>query len=113
MKICNCIGREPICNHNPQRAPKIGRFCFILCWRCTGLCLGIFIGALVNYFYNLINLDKKIIICVVMIIPCFIDGMLQYKTKYESNNYKRFLLGIIAGIGIGMITQIFSFILMN
>lgn len=32
-------------------------------------------------------------------LPMFLDGTIQYTTKYESNNFKRLLSGLLSGIG--------------
>lgn len=46
-------------------------------------------------------------------IPLIIDGLIQFKTEYESNNQKRFVTGLLFGYGfinllISLILQIIN-----
>ena len=34
-----------------------------------------------------------------MLIPMVLDGLIQYKTLYKSNNIKRIITGFLFGIG--------------
>ncbi|MDE7095706.1 MAG: DUF2085 domain-containing protein, partial [Anaeroplasmataceae bacterium] len=49
----------------------------------------------IHYFY--------IIFSILFILPCFLDGMLQLLTAYESTNFLRAITGFFAGAGIGYI----------
>jgi len=35
-----------------------------------------------------------------MLLPCIVDGLLQKKTLYESNNCRRMIVGFLAGYGM-------------
>lgn len=89
------IGKVPICNGIASRALQIGNFCFILCYRCTGVVLGIIFS-----LYYLSKHETKVKY-LLFIIPMIIDGVLQLLTPYTSNNYLRLITGILFGIGIG------------
>ena len=91
----------PICNKRPETAPHLGRLCFFLCWRCTGIVFGIIlINILVMYLgINSLPLGYSAI-GILLPVPCIIDGYKQYYLNIESNNRKRALYGILAGMGI-------------
>lgn len=89
------IGEIPLCNGIPSRALHIGDFCFILCYRCSG----VIIGLLATLYY--LRKNKPKIKYVLLIIPMIIDGYLQLLTSYLSNNSLRLITGILFGIGIG------------
>lgn len=106
------IGRLPICNCRKDRAPHIGNFSFILCWRCTSI---------ITSFLALKIIDKNGIIeitsllnsytiigffcAILLIIPTTINGIKQYYWGIESTNKKRILTGILCGIGLYFIIQ--------
>lgn len=96
------IGKVPICNGIASRALHIGDFCFILCYRCSGVVLGIMFS-----LYYLKKCEAKIKYFL-LIIPLVIDGFLQLLTPYTSNNLLRLLTGILFGIGIGQGIVYFS-----
>lgn len=89
------IGKVPICNGIASRAFHIGDFCFILCYRCSGVVLGI----IFSLYY--LNKYKPKIRYILLIIPMIIDGLLQLLTPYISNNLLRSITGVLFGIGIG------------
>ena len=83
----------PICNKCPDRAPKLFGHSFIFCWRCTGLIVGAILGILFKIcFWNIS------VIYYVLLIPIFIDGVLQYYFDIMSNNKRRFITGIVGGL---------------
>lgn len=89
------IGKVPLCNGMPSRALHIGDFCFILCYRCSGVIIG-----MLGILYCLRKKKPKIQY-VLLIIPMIVDGFLQLLTPYLSNNPLRLITGILFGIGIG------------
>lgn len=91
------IGEEPFCNRRPETAPMIFGKRFVLCWRCTSIGIGLFATYLPLDILNRINLY----IAFLLIVPCTIDGMLVYFcNKYESNNKKRIIFGLLCGVGL-------------
>ena len=68
---------------------------FPVCARCTGELFGIILA-----FVLCIFVKPDLIVSFVVLIPMVVDGLLQSLTKYESNNIKRFITGILFGYGI-------------
>ena len=95
------FGLLPICNLKQDRGFFIGSFCFPLCVRCVAI-----ISAIILTFFviNLTKLRLKrgcIILWVLLIIPCLLDGIMQYGFQMESTNFRRAWTGVLSGIGIG------------
>lgn len=88
------LGMVPLCNGNPARAPWFCGFCFILCYRC----LAIIIGVVITLYY-LKNHQPKIKY-IILIIPMIVDGMFQTFSPYVSNNILRVITGLLFGFGI-------------
>ena len=92
------IGKAPLCNGKPERAPHIGSFCFPLCWRCLMIDVGLLVGAVLQLLF-VPGLAVALLSSLLM-IPCLIDGLKQKYTDYVSSNPKRAVFGLIAGIGM-------------
>lgn len=105
-KRLSSVGKAPVCNLKPERAPRYGGFCFPLCWRCTGIALGMFVPDSLPYVK--IHADSFILLGlgVLLIIPALYDGIRQYVFKVESNNRRRFITGFIAGTGMNMVITV-------
>lgn len=101
--ILQRIGKEPLCNGRPERAPHIGNFCFPLCWRCTAISLGAVVIACFDLSFCFYHPLVGTLIAVVLITPCLIDGLLQKYAMKESTNVRRILTGLLAGIGMGLV----------
>ena len=84
----------PLCNKRSDRAPRLFGKPFILCWRCTG----ILIGYILSKFIATTGLMPKTILPLLLLIPCAIDGTLQYGFGIESTNIRRVTTGILAGL---------------
>ncbi len=89
MELCS-----PTCHQKASRSFVIKGYQLPVCARCTGMFLGYIIGLILSVM-NAIS----ILIGIILIIPCFIDGFIQYRYNYESTNSRRFLTGFLAGIG--------------
>lgn len=82
---------------------------FGVCARCTGMYAGMLVGSIVAPFYP-ISVNKKWLPYFFM-VPLAVDGVLQTiafmlapeQGFYESTNPRRFLTGLLFGIGIGYI----------
>lgn len=107
--IIDKIGKEPLCNGKANRAPHIGKKCFILCWRCTSLIFTMLLCVcLCSIFKGSMCMEFRIydiIYAIILILPTLIDGVLQYVFHVESTNVRRALLGIISGIGLWMLAS--------
>ena len=104
MRFFSNIGKRPICNGHPERAPHIGTFCFPLCWRCSSFSLSCLI---ITPFLNYIACSLPVFfLSTLLCIPCLIDGVLQKCTDYQSSNKKRIITGGLAGIGLRLLLHI-------
>ena len=65
-----------------------------MCARCTGLLIGYIVGGITAIFYR-----AAFYWYIPLIIPLILDGTIQMFTKYESNNMKRIITGLLAGFG--------------
>lgn len=87
------LGKKPLCNMKSERAPHIGRFCFFLCWRCTGIVVGIII---VYFLKKYITITLKPFSALFLLpISGDVTFPLLFKT-YKPTNLKRFITGFIA-----------------
>lgn len=76
---------------------------FPICARCTGELVGIVASIFSCFFFRL-----SISVSLLIIIPMVIDGVIQMKTSYESNNRRRFITGFLFGYGLFMVFVITS-----
>lgn len=83
------------CHQMPERSFFIGKWQMPICARCTGIIIGYLISIIMCFF----NVYIPIVPSILLIFPMGFDGLLQYFTKYNSNNIKRALTGIMSGIG--------------
>lgn len=71
--------------------------------------MGIITAIFSCFFFRL-----SVWISLLLLIPMIVDGTIQMKTAYESNNRRRFLTGFLFGYGLAMlfvITSIKAFVL--
>lgn len=94
-----------ICHRKPERTFKIGDHCFPVCSRCTGIYIGAFSYFIYVYFNFVEYTIPLIFIASLMIIPTFYDGLTQLFNFRISNNNLRFLTGLFAGIGLGILVK--------
>lgn len=90
--------RRPLCNGKPETAPRLGGKPFILCWRCSGGVVGLFL-----YFILFQNImcEKMKLLGLLLCIPAILDFYLnKFKVKRPSN-VTRFLSGLLLGICVG------------
>lgn len=95
------IGIKPLCNMRADRAPHIGKYYFVLCWRCSSIS----IGMLLSYSYITVLSPN---IAIYLIIPTVADSILQYYVNIESSNIRRLVSGLFAGIGIGYLVKLLT-----
>lgn len=93
-----------ICHKIPERSFFYKGKQFPLCSRCTGIFIGYIIGILLIIMSYIFHFDIfNPIYIVILLLPMFLDGTIQYFTKYESNNFKRLITGLLGGIAIMLI----------
>lgn len=71
--------------------------------------MGIITAIFSCFFFRL-----SVWISLLLLIPMIVDGTIQMKTAYESNNRRRFFTGFLFGYGLAMlfvITSIKTFVL--
>lgn len=83
-----------LCHKIPERSFFYRGKQFPICARCTGILVGYIFGII----YIVISKRPHIILEALMMIPIAIDGLGQLYGHWESNNTRRFVTGIIAGI---------------
>ncbi len=83
------------CHQIPERSFFFHTYQFPICSRCTGIIVG--------YLISLILLPLKIVfpiwLCAVFCLLMVIDGGIQLILFVMSNNSRRFITGILFGIG--------------
>ena len=72
-----------------------------LCARCTGELLGILAGLLLIFFWQ-----PPVWIPGILLVPLILDGGIQLKTAYESNNRRRVITGFFFGYGLLTLTAL-------
>lgn len=91
------------CHQIEKRSFFFKGYQFPICARCTGLLVGYFVACIACIW----DIIPEWYWCFCLLLPMAVDGIVQLKTKYESNNLKRVITGCIAGYGfIGLIYNI-------
>ncbi|NLY80348.1 MAG: DUF2085 domain-containing protein [Lysinibacillus sp.] len=98
-----------MCHRMPERSFHFRGKQFPLCARCTGIMIGYIIGLLILATYGRISL----LLSFALIIPMIIDGTGQLFYKWESNNIRRLITGMMGGISIDFIIINFTIIFIN
>lgn len=88
-----------MCHRLPERSFYCRGKQFPLCARCTGIMCGYIIGLLILMTYGRLSL----LLSFALIIPMVVDGTGQLFYKWESNNFRRLITGIMGGISIDFI----------
>ena len=84
------------CHQMPERSFFIKKYQLPVCARCTGM----MVGYIASTLLVILKIKIREFLCVLLMIPMIVDGCIQYKTKYLSNNIRRFITGIMYGIGL-------------
>ena len=96
MSISKFLAVAFMCHQRPDRSFFIRGKQFPICARCTGILIGYVVGIVIAVItrcrYNLYFL--------ILLLPLIIDGGIQQIYSIESNNIRRLITGILAGIGI-------------
>lgn len=92
------FGSKMGCHQRADRSFYIKGYQFPVCARCTGIVLSTLMG------YILYSIKKIRLICgVILCIPMIIDGGIQYLGIKESTNSRRFLTGLLGGVGLAIV----------
>jgi uncharacterized membrane protein len=96
MKIVKGAKLEFVfCHRKPERSFHWQGKQFPVCSRCTGINLGYFILPL--FILGVIKIP--LLWTLLMILPTYVDGLVQAYFNIESNNTRRFITGLMSGIG--------------
>jgi len=95
------------CHQMYERSFSYKGYQFPVCARCTG----IFVGNVIGIVLYIINVKISITTGLALILIMAIDGLLQLFKIKASTNKRRFITGILAGVGcISVIVNIFSYL---
>lgn len=97
----------PFCHRKPERSFFWKEKQFPLCARCMGIHAGYVTFPF--FLFSVFSLD--IWFTIILIVPTYADGLIQLKFKKESNNYRRLITGLMAGVGtMSMVSIIGKFL---
>jgi len=83
------------CHRKPERSFFWKGKQFPVCARCTG----IYSGYITYPIFLLSYIELGWLLTIAIILPTYLDGLLQGFTKYRSNNILRVVTGFMAGAG--------------
>lgn len=98
-KLKNALNVMFMCHRLPERSFFFKGKQFPLCARCTGILVGYIVGVLYLLFFGIIPLIFSLLI----LVPTLVDGFGQLGNKWRSNNSRRLITGILAGVGIDFV----------
>lgn len=99
--------RKPICNNNPSSAPSINGKVFFLCWRCSGVLIGVAIIT-VLFFFGVIDVSKKMVLqSSILGLPALVDYIGIRVTIFRPSNLRRTITGILLGVPISGVILFF------
>lgn len=85
-----------LCHQKEERCFKIRNYVFPICARCTGI--------LISFLVSLVCIKNKIetsfFVSILLLSVMFCDWILQYFNILMSTNKRRFLTGLIGGVGL-------------
>jgi uncharacterized membrane protein len=83
-----------LCHRIPERSFFYKGKQFPICARCTGILIGYLFGII----YSTLSKKSHLLFQLLLLIPIAIDGLGQLHGYWTSNNTRRLLTGILAGI---------------
>ena len=96
------------CHQRPERSFFLYGYQFPLCARCTGVLVGYLSAFLMLAFGCLV----PVLLCLIFIVPLILDGGIQLILNILSNNIRRFVTGIVFGIGfVQLIANFFAYLI--
>ena len=112
LSLLNAIFRKSYlalffgCHQMTSRSFKLRDYVFPICARCTGIYMGILLSVILGYYTKLYYFYP------IFMIPLIVDGIIQKKTNYRSNQFKRFLTGILFGPGFSLIFSLYHYLIL-
>ena len=93
------------CHQRVERSFVVCNRPLVLCARCTGILIGVYFSLIITY------IGIPMYIYFISGIPLVVDGLVQAKTSYISNNLKRFTTGFLFALTLVAIYSIFNYYL--
>ena len=90
------FGKRLGCHQMPSRSFFIKGYQFPVCARCTG----VIVGELLAIILLLISVKMSLLFALIFLVPMAIDWGLQYLNVLESSNIRRYITGLLGGIGL-------------
>ena len=90
------LGALSGCHQRSDRSFFICGYQFPVCARCTG----VFIGEIVTYIFSLFRYSISCMSAICLLLIMGLDWFIQYIDLYQSTNKRRFVTGIMGGIGV-------------
>lgn len=97
------------CHRKPERSFFWKGKQFPVCARCTGIHIGYLAYPL--FLFDVFSLN--IWVTLALLLPTYIDGLVQAFLRVESNNLRRVTTGILAGVGVVSLVCIVGTIIGN
>jgi len=94
VKLGNFLG----CHQLASRSFFFNDKQFFICARCTGIYLGNFIGLFLMF--------DNVYVLLFLYGLTYVDGFVQLKTSYVSNNVTRFVTGFLSGVSMVVLIKI-------
>lgn len=94
-KIMDISQKVTGCHQLPERSFFFRGYQFPMCSRCTGILVGYFISIIL---FSL-NVLLPIWLCLLLCLFMAVDGTIQLLLCIMSNNIRRFITGLLYGIG--------------
>jgi uncharacterized membrane protein len=90
------------CHRHRERSLVIKGRQFPLCYRCMAILLGIIVISPIIWFLPLPSSLLVFPISILLNIPLILDGVTQAAKHRQSNNFLRFVTGIMSGGGLAL-----------
>ena len=94
-----------ICHRKPERSFFIKGYQFPVCSRCTGFYITLFAYFIYAYYFFVDYNVYLLAFAVLLLIPTVVDGLTQLFEYRESNNFLRFITGLVGGLGLGILIK--------
>ena len=90
------FGAKMGCHQMHERSFFFKGYQFPVCARCTG----VFVGEIISIIAIVLDFRIHIVYALALVVPLAVDGGVQYINVWKSNNIRRVITGILAGVGL-------------
>lgn len=102
-----------ICHRKPERSFFINGHQFPVCARCTGFYTTIIMYTVYAYYVPIVYTPEYVLFGVLLCVPAILDGTTQLLEFRQSNNFLRFVTGILGGIGLMIIIKFLKLVVLT